>query len=83
TVAQASIAAGVAAAGNITAAGDPYQSIYSFRGAELSNVAEFEERFSLPGRPVRRMTLTRSFRVPERILEAAVRVTSGAGLPGA
>jgi superfamily I DNA/RNA helicase/RecB family exonuclease len=83
TVAQAAIAAGLAAAGNITAAGDPYQSIYSFRGAELSNVADFAERFTSPERPVRRMVLTRSFRVPERILEAAVRITSGAGLPGA
>ena len=84
TVAQAAIVEGVAVAGNVTVAGDPYQSIYSFRGAELSNVAEFPERFRRPGGgPARRIVLTTSFRVPEAILDAAVRVTSGAGLPGA
>lgn len=70
--------------GNVTAAGDPYQSIYSFRGAELSNVAAFPERFrGADGEPARRIVLTTSFRVPRAILDAAVRVTAGAGLPGA
>lgn len=84
TVAQAAIVEGVAATGNLTVAGDPYQSIYSFRGAELSNVAEFPQRFrDREGDPARRLVLTTSFRVPGRILDAAVRVTAGAGLPGA
>lgn len=84
TVAQATLVERVAANGNVTAAGDPYQSVYSFRGAELSNVAEFPDRFrDAQGRPARRIVLTTSFRVPQRILEAAVRLTAGAGLPGA
>ena len=85
TVAQARILETlVGAGGNIVAAGDPYQSVYSFRGAELANVEDFLPRFGGPeGAPARRLVLTTSFRVPRRILEAAVRVTAGTGLPGA
>ncbi|MFO7547401.1 MAG: ATP-dependent DNA helicase [Acidimicrobiia bacterium] len=69
---------------NLTAAADPYQSVYSFRGAELRSVAEFPTRFpDLDGRPARRLVLTTSFRVPAPILEAALRVTSSGDLPGA
>jgi superfamily I DNA/RNA helicase/RecB family exonuclease len=69
---------------NLTVAGDPYQSVYSFRGAELENVAEFPEAFAgTDGAPARRVVLTTSFRVPAEILEAAVRVTAGGRLPGA
>ena len=68
---------------NITVAADPYQSIYSFRGAELTNVAAFTDRFRHhDGSPARRLVLTTSFRVPAPILEAALRVTSPGGLPG-
>jgi superfamily I DNA/RNA helicase/RecB family exonuclease len=84
TVAQAAMLERlVAGHGNLIVAGDPYQSVYSFRGAEVSNVADFPSRFSSPAGPQpRRIVLTASLRVPSRILEAAVRVTSGAGLPG-
>ena len=69
--------------GNLTVAADPYQSIYSFRGADLHNVDRFPDRFRDPsGEPAARLVLTTSFRTPARILEAAVRVTSGE-LPGA
>jgi superfamily I DNA/RNA helicase len=68
---------------NLTAAGDPYQSIYSFRGAALTNVAAFPAAFpDAAGRPARRLVLTTSFRVPAEILAAAVRLTAGGGLPG-
>lgn len=61
---------------NITAAADPYQSIYSFRGAELANVERFPADFAADdGTPARRIVLTTSHRVPGAILEAAVRVT--------
>lgn len=84
TVAQARMAEQLARGHrNLTVAGDPYQSVYSFRGAELSNVAEFPDRLrDAAGAPARRIVLTSSFRVPEAILEAAVRLTAGAGLPG-
>jgi superfamily I DNA/RNA helicase/RecB family exonuclease len=64
--------------GNLTVTGDPYQSIYSFRGSELRNVASF----STAHPEARRQVLTQSFRVPARILETAVRVVSSGELPG-
>jgi superfamily I DNA/RNA helicase/RecB family exonuclease len=64
--------------GNLTVTGDPYQSIYSFRGSELRNVAAFTTAHPA----ARRQVLTRSFRVPARILETAVRVVSSGELPG-
>ena len=69
---------------NLTVTGDPYQSVYSFRGAELANVAGFCDRFrDLDGKPARRLILTTSFRVPEEILSAAERIVAGGDLPGA
>ena len=65
--------------GNLTVAGDPYQSIYSFRGAELRNIAQFTK----VNPEARRVVLTESFRVPRAILESALRVVSGGELPGA
>jgi superfamily I DNA/RNA helicase/RecB family exonuclease len=65
---------------NLTVAADPYQSIYSFRGADLRNVARFAKLF---GEPVRRVVLTTSFRVPAEILSAAERMVAGGALPGA
>jgi len=68
---------------NITAAADPYQSIYSFRGADVANVYRFPETFrDAAGDPARRIVLTTSHRVPATILDAAVRVTQH-DLPGA
>lgn len=64
--------------GNLTVTGDPYQSIYSFRGAELRNVADFTRDGQ-----ARRYVLTKSFRVPGAILDSALRVVSGGSLPGA
>ncbi|MEA2000335.1 MAG: ATP-dependent DNA helicase [Actinomycetota bacterium] len=67
---------------HILAAADPYQSIYSFRGATVENVAAFENAFGSTSRPATRVLLTTSFRTPATILEAAVGVTTG-DLPGA
>lgn len=67
---------------NLTVSADPYQSIYSFRGADLSNVHRFPDDFpDRDGLPAARIVLTTSFRVPAAILEAAERVTAGS-LPG-
>lgn len=65
--------------GNLTVTGDPYQSIYSFRGAELRNVEDFQR--SHP--EVTRIVLERSFRVPKQIMESALRIVSSGDLPGA
>ncbi|MGF1618416.1 MAG: ATP-dependent helicase [Acidimicrobiia bacterium] len=64
--------------GNLTVTGDPYQSIYSFRGAELRNVADFETAHE----DAKRIILDGSFRVPEAIMTAALRVVSAGRLPG-
>jgi len=68
--------------GRITAAADPYQSIYSFRGADIENVSRFPDDFAHRGRRAERLVLTTSFRVPAAILDAAVRITAHE-LPGA
>ncbi len=68
---------------NVTVTGDPYQSIYSFRGTDLENVSLFPERFrALDGSYARRLVLTTSFRVPAQILDRALRMVSGGDLPG-
>jgi superfamily I DNA/RNA helicase/CRISPR/Cas system-associated exonuclease Cas4 (RecB family) len=63
--------------GNLTVTGDPYQSIFSFRGAEVRNIAAFSQ---VPG--TKRIVLAESFRVPKPIMDAALRVVSGGDLPG-
>ncbi len=63
--------------GNLTVAGDPYQSIFSFRGAELRNVADFGDE-----EETKKIILDRSTRVPAEIMEAALRVVASGDLPG-
>ncbi len=84
TAAQADfLGALTAGSSNLTVAADPYQSIYSFRGAALENVDRFRTQFMAPdGSPARRVVLTTSFRVPAGILRPAERLTAG-DLPGA
>ncbi len=85
TVAQAKLLRQLVSAGShLTVAADPYQSIYSFRGADLQNVAHFPAAFAGPdGTPAARRVLSTSFRAPAEILEAAVKLTAGLELPGA
>jgi superfamily I DNA/RNA helicase/RecB family exonuclease len=85
TVAQAALLHRLVSGGShLTVAADPYQSIYSFRGADLQNVANFPEAFASPdGTPATRRVLTTSFRAPAEILDAAVALTAGLELPGA
>jgi superfamily I DNA/RNA helicase len=68
---------------NLMVTGDPYQSIYSFRGASIRNIETFPTTFrSANGSPATRIVLTTSFRVPSEILDSALSLTSGAQLPG-
>jgi len=84
TLAQARLLRSLSATdGNLTVAADPYQSVYSFRGARLENVADFPKEFpDAAGSPGRRVVLTTSFRTPAAVLDAAVNVTARR-LPGA
>jgi superfamily I DNA/RNA helicase/RecB family exonuclease len=68
---------------HLTAVADPYQSIFSFRGATARNVTTFKEDFpgltTEPGddpSALIRETLTTSFRVSANVLAAAERVTA-------
>lgn len=61
---------------NITVAADAHQSVYSFRGADLENLAGFARDMATLGEKVRGIRLGRSFRVPAPILAAAERLVA-------
>lgn len=60
-------------AANVCAVGDDDQAIYRFRGATVTNILTFEERYPL----VKRITLSTNFRSTHAIVEIANAAVSG------
>jgi len=56
---------------NVCAVGDPDQSIYAFRGADIRNIIEFERDFDGTGNEVRTIALEQNYRSVNTILQAA------------
>lgn len=68
---------------NLVAVGDPHQSIYAFRGAEVRGILDFPTEFPRAnGEPAGVVALATTRRFGTRILTAAQRVAGRIGLPG-
>jgi superfamily I DNA/RNA helicase/RecB family exonuclease len=69
--------------GDLVVFGDPDQSIYAFRGADVGNLLAFPDRFRQPdGRPADVLALDRSRRAGEVLLAASRRVARRLPVPG-
>lgn len=69
--------------GDLTVVGDPHQSIYAFRGAEVRGILEFPTDFPrADGRPADVVALRTTRRFGPRILTASQRLAGRIGLPG-
>jgi superfamily I DNA/RNA helicase/RecB family exonuclease len=63
--------------------GDPDQSIYAFRGADVGNILDFPQRFRRPdGKPARRLALSTCRRSGPGLVAASRRVATRIPLPG-
>jgi DNA helicase II / ATP-dependent DNA helicase PcrA len=60
----------VGAKGNLTVVGDDDQSIYKFRGAAISNILAFKERYQ----GIKQVVLTRNYRSTQEVLDSAYRL---------
>ncbi|WP_082612293.1 MULTISPECIES: ATP-dependent helicase [unclassified Nocardioides] len=68
---------------DLVAVGDPHQSIYAFRGAEVRGILEFPTQFPRSdGTPADVVALRTTRRFGPRILIASQRVAGRIGLPG-
>lgn len=68
---------------DLVVVGDPYQSIYRFRGADVSGTLEFSERFATPRGPAPSLTLARTNRYGATIAAAVRSVVENKGVFGA
>ncbi|MFS3128502.1 ATP-dependent helicase [Nocardioides sp. Bht2] len=69
--------------GNLTAVGDPHQSIYAFRGAELRGILDFPDEFrTLTGEPAAVVSLRQTRRFGSRLLRASRRLADRLSLAG-
>jgi DNA helicase II / ATP-dependent DNA helicase PcrA len=56
---------------NVCVVGDEDQAIYSWRGARIQYILDFDKHFAQPNQPVRRFELNTNYRCPRPCLEAA------------
>ena len=69
---------------NLTVVGDPHQSIYGFRGAEVRGILDFPADFvSTDGRPADVIALGTTRRFGSHLLLASRRIASRLAVPGA
>lgn len=68
---QINLLSGLFAGTSVLAVGDPNQSIYGWRGASASNLAEFLTAFGNESKPVQQLKLSRSWRNPHVVLKLA------------
>ncbi|MEZ5091655.1 ATP-dependent helicase [Nocardioides sp.] len=69
--------------GDLVVVGDPHQSIYAFRGAEVRGILEFPAEFPrADGGPAPVVSLRTTRRFGPRLLTATQRVAARIGLPG-
>ncbi|WP_139978245.1 ATP-dependent helicase [Nocardioides litoris] len=69
--------------GNLVVVGDPHQSIYGFRGAEVRGILDFPAQFPrADGRPAEVVALRTTRRFGPHLLLASQRVASRLALPG-
>ena len=68
---------------DLTVVGDPHQSIYAFRGADVRGILDFPREFARPdGRPADVVALRTTRRFGPRLLAATQRVAGRLALPG-
>jgi len=80
---QVELLRALSGSGDLLVVGDPDQSIYAFRGADVANLTTFDRQFRHRGEPARVMSLTTSHRCLPEVLNASRRIARRLPVPGA